>query len=84
MVFRPALLLLGTLLLVHLADSSARCEDNSKKAEVPKTSSLEFMGEAHVIIPKLRYDGSHPITLEARVKPYSRDDDFIRSSVVAD
>ena len=83
MIFRTASLLVCTLLLVYLADSSARCEDNSKKSEAPKKYSLEFMGEAQVIIPKLRYDGSHPITLEARVKPYSRDDDFVRSSVVA-
>ena len=83
MIFRTASLLVCTLLLVYLANSSARCEDNSKKSEAPKKYSLEFMGEAQVIIPKLRYDGSHPITLEARVKPYSRDDDFVRSSVVA-
>jgi len=83
MIFRHVLLLMSALMLSHFADSTAICEDQFKKAEAPTKSSLEFKGKGQVIIPKLRYNGRHPITLEAWVKPEARDDNNIRASVVA-
>lgn len=83
MRFRPALLFVCTLMPILFADSSVRSEDQPKQADAPKKFSLEFTGKSRVIIPKLRYDGVDPITLEAWVKPYARDDDYIRASVVA-
>lgn len=83
MIFRPTLLLAYTLLLVHLANSPANGEDKSEKAEAAQKSSLEFNGKSQVIIPKLRYDGDHPITLEAWVKPTAQNENYIRASIVA-
>lgn len=83
MVFRRALLPVCILMLVSFAGSPAKCEDKPKAAAAPKKSSLEFKGKGQVIIPKLRYDGDHPITLEAWVKPEARDDNYVRASVVA-
>jgi Concanavalin A-like lectin/glucanases superfamily len=53
-------------------------------AEESKGSyKLEFSGnDSCVVIPRLRYDGSHPITLEALVTPMARDDDPPRSCVL--
>lgn len=53
-------------------------------AEDSKRSyKLEFSGkDSCVVIPKLRYDGSHPMTLEALVMPVARDDNPARSCVV--
>ncbi len=73
----------GALLLLLYSGPSARTADQRPKAKNSKNFSLEFSGEGYMLIPKLRYDGSHPITLEALVKPYDRDDEFIRASVVA-
>src|SRR6185312_9496711 len=44
---------------------------------------LAFNGEsACVVIPKFRYDGSHPITLEALVIPYASDPEPVRGCVM--
>lgn len=56
-------------------------------AEEPENNAgsgyrLEFSGKEHVVIPKLRYDGSHPLTLEAIVTP-TFSNPRSRSAVVA-
>lgn len=81
MSVRPLFLMLLIFLPVHFTLLPVQGEVNSK-AEAGK-SSLEFQGKGQVIIPKLRYDGDHPITLEAWAKPEARDDNYIRASVVA-
>ena len=44
---------------------------------------LQFSGkDSYVRIPRLRYDGSHPITLEANVTPHALDGNPRRSSVL--
>lgn len=82
MRFRPALLSCCFMvsLLINLA---GQAEEPKPYAPMPGKQSLEFKGKGQVIIPKLRYDGSHPITLEAWAKPYPRDKEVVRSSVVA-
>jgi hypothetical protein len=57
-------------------------------AELPEVAAkgsykLEFSGDdSYVVIPKLRYDGTHPITLEALVTPFARDQEPPRSCVL--
>jgi Concanavalin A-like lectin/glucanases superfamily len=55
----------------------------SREPTAKGSYQLEFSGQdSCVIIPKLRYDGSHPITLEALVTPTSRDDNPSRCCVL--
>lgn len=81
MLVRPLFLKFLIFLPVHFTLLPVQGEDSSQP--VAGQSSLEFQGKGQVIIPKLRYDGDHPITLEAWAKPEARDDKYIRASVVA-
>lgn len=66
-------LLLGAATLASLAAVGAA--EEPREAATQRSYLLEFSGkDSCVIIPKLRYDGSHPITLEALVIPLGRDD----------
>ena len=77
-LFGTGTILLGLLTVAGFADNlEKRTAQQSEKG-----FRLEFSGKDHVLIPKLRYDGSYPITLEAIVTPYSWDKEPIRTSVV--
>jgi hypothetical protein len=57
--------------------------DEPSDAANQRSYSLEFSGNGScVIIPKLRYDGSHPLTLEAFATPVGRDDNPPRTCVL--
>jgi hypothetical protein len=73
-----ALALLTSLSVGHADDGAG-----DAKAKPGEGYALEFAGEQYVEIPKLRYDGSHPITLEATVTPQMQDPKSPRSAVVA-
>ncbi len=74
--------LFSALMLVLMAQS----QTTAQPPEVAKKSyKLVFSGnegEDYVVIPKLRYDGSHPITLEAVVTSFARASEPIRSCVI--
>lgn len=59
----------GIVLLIAPATISAIAVAQEKPATEETNASymLEFSGDDYVLIPKLRYDGTHPITLEAWV-----------------
>lgn len=76
-----AVILSGIAIFVSLLAVNAA--DEPREAASKHSYKLEFGGkDSCVIIPKLRYDGSHPITLEALVTPMARDDNPTRSCVV--
>jgi len=58
------------LSLFVIAPTCIRAADKNTP-ENPKSYQLEFSGDGHVEISNFEYDGSHPITLEARVIPSS-------------
>ena len=71
-----------TLLMVPVV--SAQADEKPCDAAAKSRYKLEFSGkDSYVVIPELRYDGSHPITLEAHVTPMPRDDKPARSCVLA-
>lgn len=82
MRYRP-LLFSCCFMLGLLMNLAGQAEEPKPYAPQTGKHSLEFKGKGQVIIPKLRYDGSHPITLEAWAMPYLRDKEVVRSSVVA-
>lgn len=53
------------------------------EAEPQRGFQLEFGGKDYVVISNFRYDGRHPITLEAYVTPFEQAPNMPRSSVVA-
>ena len=69
--------------LTFIAVAAAEADEQKAAAKRSEGYSLEFSGEQDVLIPKLRYDGSHPITLEAIVTPQPQDPKSVRSAVVA-
>lgn len=78
-VFSFALPCVAVLLLVVPSLTTAQQSVDSAK----KSYKLVFNGEdAYVAIPKLRYDGSHPITLEALVTPFPLDQRPVRAAVI--
>lgn len=74
-------LVLCALLVASLPDCGTA--DETSDAAKERSFSLEFSGKGScVTIPELRYDGSHPITLEALVIPHRRDDSPPRTCVL--
>lgn len=60
-----------------------RAEDKNANKRKATGNRLEFSGDHdHVLIPGLRYDGKHPLTLEAVVIPYKRDPEPTRACIV--
>jgi len=64
----------SVLLSVLVASAAAHDANQEKKTETEKQPTavnvadmFQFSGRQHMVIPSLRYDGSHPITFEAIV-----------------